>query len=76
MDGNVHVPVGSLVLLSFELDGAAYRNLLATVLECSPRGRTAHHLRVEFRALVQADEQRLAASVARHSAKPFTQPAP
>jgi hypothetical protein len=73
LDADIHVPVGSLVQLSFELDGVDYRDLLAFVLECRPRGRTTHHWRLEFRNLPQAHEHQLASSVARHSAKPLTQ---
>ena len=73
LDADIHVPVGSLVQLSFELDGIAYRGLLAFVLECRPRGRGMHHWRLQFRNLPQADEQQLATSVARHSAKPLSQ---
>jgi preprotein translocase subunit YajC len=72
LEATVHVPVGSLVRLSFALDGSTYHDLLAHVLECDPRPRGTHHMRLEFRNLPQVDEHHLAASVARYSAKPFT----
>jgi c-di-GMP-binding flagellar brake protein YcgR len=74
LDTTVQVPVGSTVRLSFVLDGVAYDELLAFVLECQLRKRGLHHMRVQFRNLAQADEARLAASVARYSAHPFTEP--
>ena len=73
LSAHLRVPVGSLVLLSFELEGVVYRDLLALVLECQARARGLHHMRLEFRNLPQADEHRLAASVARYSARPFAQ---
>lgn len=72
LETTAQVPVGSLVRLSFALDGSTYHDLLAHVLECAPRPRGTHHMRLEFRNLPQADEHHLAASVARYSAKPFT----
>ena len=73
LDANIHVPVGSLVQLSFDMDGIPYRDLLAFVLECQPHPRDRHHMRLEFRNLPASDERQLAASVARYSAKPLAQ---
>ncbi|MES1205284.1 MAG: PilZ domain-containing protein [Pseudomonadota bacterium] len=74
VDASIHVPVGSLVRLTFQLDGTAYHDLLAFVLECRAGARQRHHMRLEFRNLAQTDERQLAASVAHYSAHPFTEP--
>jgi len=62
------VAVGTALRASFEWEGGAYRDLPVVVLQCDPRSRNVHVARLQFRGLPVAEENRLAAAIARRSA--------
>lgn len=60
--------VGTSLRASFDWEGNAYADLPVVVLQCEARSRNVHIARLQFRGLGVADENRLAAAIARRSA--------
>jgi len=68
MQSPVVVPVGAALHASIDWHGDSYRDLPVWVLSCHARAG-AHVVRLEFRGLPAAEEARLAAAIARQSAR-------
>lgn len=62
------LPKGASFHASFVWEGNEYRDLPVWVVACTPRSRTIHLVRLEFRGLPAGDEDRLAAAIAHRSA--------
>lgn len=60
--------VGTALRASFDWEGSTYADLPVVVLQCEARSRNVHVARLQFRGLGVADENRLAAAIARRSA--------
>ena len=60
---------GTAVHVALTWDGEVYRELPATVLRCDEKPGGRFLLRFEFRGLPAPEESRLAAAIARHSAR-------
>jgi hypothetical protein len=75
MTSPVALAVGSSPYVAIEWDGELYGDLPAFILRCEARPGGSFLARLEFRGLGAAQEGRLSAAIARHSARVDEKPA-
>ncbi|HEX3695256.1 MAG TPA: PilZ domain-containing protein [Polyangia bacterium] len=71
--GHIATPLaaGTAGLASFAFADERYEGIDAVVLDCRPQATGSYLLRLTFRKLRAADEQRLAAAITAHTARPL-----
>ncbi|HEY2902756.1 MAG TPA: PilZ domain-containing protein [Polyangia bacterium] len=71
--GHIATPLaaGSVGIASFAFADERYEGIEAVVLDCRPHAAGSFLLRLTFRKLPAADEQRLAAAITVHTARPL-----